>query len=118
MQEMWKKTQTKKMSYQWKNMCKLKGQNHYARICLGKKKGQGVHTVQDDTDDSDDLSEKLFIKMVSHYEDDSGQSSKTNNTGQAVNRVTDDKWTTSLLVNGEIVTFKKLTGSMRTISRH
>ena len=35
-------------------------------MCLSKKKRQGVHTVQEDTDDSDYLSDTFFIKMVSH----------------------------------------------------
>ena len=39
-------------------------------MCLSKKKGQGIHTVQEDTDDNEDLSEMFFIKMVSHDEDD------------------------------------------------
>ncbi len=94
-----------------KTCAKCKGQNHNARICLFEKKGQGVQTVQEDTDDSDDFCETFFIKMVSHDEDDRAQSSKVSNTGQTVNTVTDDKWTAPLLVNGTIVTFKIDTGA-------
>lgn len=34
-----------------------------------KKKEESVHTVQEDSDDGDDLSDTFFIKMVSHDED-------------------------------------------------
>ena len=70
-----------------------------------------MHTVQEDTDDSDDLSETFFIKMVSHDEDVNTLSSRADDTGQTVNSVTDDKWTAPLLVNGTIVTFKIDTGA-------
>ncbi|KAL3993481.1 complement component 3 [Sarotherodon galilaeus] len=93
-----------------KKCAKCKGQNHYAKMCLSKKKGQKIHTVQEDTDDSDDLSETFFIKMVSCEEDVSAQSSRIN-TGQSVGSVTDDKWTASLLVNETLVTFKIDTGA-------
>lgn len=70
-------------------MCaKCKGKYHYARMCLSKKKGQGVHTVQEDTDDSDDLSETFFIKMVTHDEDVNTLSSRADDTVQTVNSVT------------------------------
>lgn len=67
-------------------------------MCLSKKMGQGVHTVQEDTDDSDDLSETFFIKMMSHDENVNTRSSRAVITGQPVNSVTEDKWTAPLLM--------------------
>lgn len=86
-------------------------QNHYARMCLSKKKRQGVHTVQEDTDDSDNMSDTFFIKMVSQDKDITCQFLDKINTGQTVSTVTDDKWMAPLLVNGTIITFKIDTGA-------
>lgn len=53
---------------------KCKRKNHYARMCLSKKKS--VHTVQEDMDDSEDLSDTFFIKMMSNDEHNCTQSMK------------------------------------------
>lgn len=55
------------------------------------------------------MTDTFFIKMVSHDEENTVQPAKINNSGQAVDTVTDDKM--SLLVNGSIVTFKIDTGA-------
>lgn len=81
-----------------KTCAKCKGKNHYAKMCFSKdfKKGHQVHAVTE-TDDSDDLSETFFIKMVSSEDDDARQT---------VSAVQNDKWMAPLLVNETIVTFR------------
>lgn len=86
---------------------KCKKQNHYAKMCHTRKK---IHIVQDDPDDSDDLSETFFIKMVS-CEKSYVQPQNASDTEHAVRAVKDDKWTAPLLVNGTLVTFKIDTGA-------
>ncbi|KAK7933488.1 hypothetical protein WMY93_004384 [Mugilogobius chulae] len=90
-----------------KTCAKCKKQNHYAKMCFTKKK---IQTVQGDTDESDDLSDTFFIKMVScdeNYE----QLPNTSEKVHTVNTVKEDKWTVPLLTNGTIVTFKIDTGA-------
>lgn len=82
--------------------------NHYAKMCLTKKK---VNAVREGTDDSDDLSETFFIKMVSRDEYDNRQFPVTSDAERTVCAVKDDKWTAPLLVNGTLVTFKIDTGA-------
>ena len=67
--------------------------------------------MKEDIDDSDDLSEPFFIKMVSHDEEVNTLSLRIKNSGQTVNTVTDGKWTAPLLVDGTILTFKIDTGA-------
>ncbi|XP_054864307.1 uncharacterized protein LOC129348265 isoform X1 [Amphiprion ocellaris] len=86
---------------------KCKKQNHYAKMCHTRK---NVHTVQEDTDDSDDLSETFFIKMVSG-EDNFKQPQNTRDTENVICAVKEDKWTAPLIVNGTIITFKIDTGA-------
>lgn len=90
-----------------KTCAKCKKQNHYAKMCHTRKK---IHIVQDDPDDSDDLSETFFIKMVS-CEKSYIQPQNASDTEHAVRAVKDDKWTAPLLVNGTLVTFKIDTGA-------
>lgn len=76
-------------------------------MCHTRKK---IHIVQDDPDDSDDLSETFFIKMAS-CEKSYVQPQNASDTEHAVRAVKDDKWTAPLLVNGTLVTFKIDTGA-------
>ncbi|GAA6098905.1 uncharacterized protein K02A2.6-like [Tachysurus ichikawai] len=66
-----------------KTCAKCKKQNHYAKMCHTRKK---IHIVQDDPDDSDDLSETFFIKMVS-CEKSSVQPQNASDTEHAVRAV-------------------------------
>ena len=53
--------------------------------------------VQQDTDSNDDLSDMFFIKMVSTQQDDNTH--KTNDCGQTVDAVKDDKWTMTFKID-------------------
>ncbi|XP_030587995.1 uncharacterized protein K02A2.6-like [Archocentrus centrarchus] len=92
-----------------KRCMKCKGLNHFTKMCFSKGKEQSVHTVQEDIDDSDNLSETFFIKTVSHGENVTVQSLA--DVSQMVNVAANDKWTVPLLVNGTVVTFKIDTGA-------
>lgn len=61
---------------------------------------KNVHTVQEDTEDSDDLSENCV------------QRQNICDVEYAVCTVKEDKWTAPLLVNGKLVAFKIDTGAL------
>ncbi|KAF3838071.1 hypothetical protein F7725_009839, partial [Dissostichus mawsoni] len=121
----WKRYRDKNNDDEQSSSCKRCGEKYkprqcpaYGKMCAKEKvimqrcaspkeKINGIRCTQLKTqDDSDDLSETLFIKMVSHDENDVSQSPKG-----TVNAVSDDKWIAPILVNGTIVPFQIDTGA-------
>ncbi|XP_060752196.1 uncharacterized protein LOC132863418 isoform X2 [Tachysurus vachellii] len=85
-----------------KRCSKCNGLNHFAKMCFSKESilERRVQVVEEDTDDSDTLSDSFYVQMVSEEKGISMMES-----------VQSSKWIVPLVANGTILPFKLDTGA-------